>query len=60
MISLTDDELQVVLDAARPLAPKDRDQFLRDVACGRHAKIDANDPEPVIGRTERQLVQSLA
>jgi hypothetical protein len=31
-ISLTDDELLIVMSAARPLAPQDRDRFLRDVA----------------------------
>ncbi len=32
MISLSDDELQIVMDCARPLAPRDRAEFLRDVA----------------------------
>ena len=31
-ISLSDDELRIVMDCAQPLAPKDRDAFLRDVA----------------------------
>jgi hypothetical protein len=31
-IALSDDELQAVMDAARPLAPRDRDQFLRRIA----------------------------
>ena len=31
-ISLTDAELEVVMSAARPLQPHERDQFLRDVA----------------------------
>jgi hypothetical protein len=31
-ISLTDSELQAVMDAARPLQPRDRDRFLRAVA----------------------------
>jgi hypothetical protein len=31
-ISLTDSELQQVMDACRPLAPSARDQFLRRVA----------------------------
>jgi len=31
-ISLTDSELQAVMDAARPLQPRDRDAFLRAVA----------------------------
>jgi hypothetical protein len=32
MISLSNDELAAVMDAARPIPPRDRDQFLRDVA----------------------------
>jgi hypothetical protein len=31
-IALTDTELQAVMDAARPLAPRDRDRFLKAVA----------------------------
>jgi predicted DNA-binding transcriptional regulator YafY len=31
-ISLTDSELTAVMDAARPLQPRDRDRFLRAVA----------------------------
>ena len=31
-ISLSDSELQIVMEAARPIPPRDRDQFLRDVA----------------------------
>ena len=30
--SLSDDELRIVMDCAQPLAPQDRDAFLRDVA----------------------------
>jgi hypothetical protein len=32
MISLSDSELAAVMEAARPIPPRDRDQFLRDVA----------------------------
>ena len=32
MISLSDDELRIVMDAAAPIHPRDRGQFLRDVA----------------------------
>jgi hypothetical protein len=33
MISLSDDELKIIMDCARPLAsPQDRSQFLTDVA----------------------------
>jgi len=31
-IRLTDSELAAVLDACRPLQPRSRDQFLRDIA----------------------------
>jgi hypothetical protein len=31
-ISLTDDELTAIMDAARPLQPRDRDRFLRQIA----------------------------
>jgi hypothetical protein len=31
-IALSDDELQAVMDAARPLQPRDRDRFLKAVA----------------------------
>jgi hypothetical protein len=32
MLSLSDSELAAIMDAARPIPPHDRDQFLRDVA----------------------------
>jgi hypothetical protein len=32
MIKLTDDELTAVMSAAKPLHPRDRDRFLREVA----------------------------
>jgi hypothetical protein len=31
-IALSDDELQAVMDAAKPLAPRERDRFLKAVA----------------------------
>ena len=31
-IALSDDELQAVMDAAKPLQPRDRDRFLKAVA----------------------------
>jgi hypothetical protein len=31
-LSLSDDELAALMTAARPIPPRDRDQFLRDVA----------------------------
>jgi hypothetical protein len=32
VISLSDSELQIIVDAAKPLAPNDRSEFLADVA----------------------------
>jgi hypothetical protein len=32
MLSLSDDELAALMDCARPLAPRDRAEFLREVA----------------------------
>ena len=32
MLALSDDELQILLSAARPIPPRDRYAFLRDVA----------------------------
>jgi hypothetical protein len=31
-LALTDDELTAILNACRPLQPRDRDQFLKDIA----------------------------
>jgi len=31
-LALHDDEISALLDVARPIPPRDRDQFLRDVA----------------------------
>jgi hypothetical protein len=31
-LSLSDDKLRIVMAAAQPIAPQDRDRFLRDVA----------------------------
>jgi hypothetical protein len=31
-ISLSDSELAAIMDACRPLQPRDRDRFLRDIA----------------------------
>jgi hypothetical protein len=33
-LSLNDDELRIVMSAATPIQPRDRDQFLRAVAAG--------------------------
>jgi hypothetical protein len=39
-VSLSDDELAIVMDCARPLDPKARDAFLRDIAAelAKHAE----------------------
>jgi hypothetical protein len=31
-LALNDDELQIIMSAAKPIHPRERDQFLRDVA----------------------------
>jgi hypothetical protein len=42
-ISLTDSELQQVMDACRPLAPQARDRFLRQVAAAIAALPERGD-----------------
>jgi hypothetical protein len=32
LIALSDDELSAIMNAARPLPPRDRDKFLRQIA----------------------------
>ena len=52
--SLSDDELHIVMDCAQPLAPKDRDAFLRDVA----AELEQHPTElgrGVVHRIAREL-----
>jgi hypothetical protein len=43
VVSFTDDELRVIMDAARPIRPSDRDIFIRQVT----AAIGAFPPERV-------------
>lgn len=43
MISLSDSELQIVMEAARPIPARDRDAFLRDVAV--ELGVDVLPPE---------------
>jgi hypothetical protein len=50
--SLTDDE-RIVMEAARPIPPRDRDQFLRDVAA-ELAKYSELGPG-IIGRVTAKL-----
>jgi hypothetical protein len=48
MISLSDSELSAVMEAARPIHPRERDQFLRDVVA-ELAKYELLGPD-IIGR----------
>jgi hypothetical protein len=59
-VSLSDSELQTVMDCSQPLAPKDRDAFLRAVAAelqgdrpGRGASRERRDTAPVPRPAER-------
>ena len=53
MNSLSDDEMSAVMEAARPIPARDRDQFLRDVAAElkKHLEIGPG----VVGRTVARL-----
>jgi hypothetical protein len=53
MISLSDDELQIIMDCARPLQPHQRSEFLRDVASelARYPEIGVG----VVGRVTAKL-----
>jgi hypothetical protein len=53
MLSLSDDELRIVLDNAQPLAPEDRSKFLEAVAV-ELAKYRELGPG-VVSRTCREL-----
>jgi hypothetical protein len=54
MLSLSDDELRIVLDCASPLAPEDRTRFLEAVA-SELAKFRDNIGPGVVSRTCREL-----
>jgi hypothetical protein len=56
MITLSDSELAAIVDAARPLQPRDRDQFLRDVAAelGRYELLGPGIVGRVVARTQRK------
>jgi hypothetical protein len=55
MISLSDSELAAVMDAARPIPPRDRDQFLRDVAneLARYPEVGPGVIGRVVAKTQR-------
>ena len=55
-LSLSDSELQIVMEAARPTPPRDRDQFLRDVAVelSKYPELGAGIIARVVGRLQRQ------
>jgi hypothetical protein len=53
LVGLSDSELAAVMDAARPLAPKDRSEFLRAVA-SELAKHELLGPG-VVGRVVSQM-----
>lgn len=52
-LALSDDELRIVIEAAAPLAPKDRGEFLRAVAT-ELAKHELLGPG-IVGRIVREL-----
>ena len=56
MISLSDDELAAVMDAARPIPARDRDAFLRDVAVelAKYAELGPGIIARVVGKIQRQ------
>jgi hypothetical protein len=55
-ISLSDSELDVVMAAAKPLMPSDRDAFLRDVAVelARYPELGPGIVGRVVGKIQRQ------
>jgi hypothetical protein len=56
MISLSDDELRIVMDAAKPLAPRSREAFLIDVAAelAKYPELGAGIVSRVASRLQRQ------
>jgi hypothetical protein len=53
MISLSDSELKIIMDAAAPIPPQDRSEFLRAVAAelAKHREIGAG----IVGRVVREV-----
>jgi hypothetical protein len=56
MISLSDDELRIVMEAARPIPARDRDQFLRDVAAelAKYPELGPGVVGRVVAKIQRQ------
>jgi hypothetical protein len=54
-VRLSDSELQAVFDACRPLQPRDRDQFLKDIAAELARAPILGDG--VVFRTIREVVR---
>ena len=52
-LSLSDSELAALMSAARPIPPRDRDQFLRDCAAGL-AKYEVLGPG-IVARVVRDI-----
>lgn len=55
-LALSDDELAAIMDAAKPLQPHQRDQFLREVAdeLAKHELIGPGIVSRVASRLQRQ------
>jgi hypothetical protein len=56
-LSLSDDELAIVMQAAAPLLPRDRDEFLRDVAVELSRYVELGPG--IVGRVVAKLRQHL-
>jgi hypothetical protein len=56
MISLSDSELAAIMEAARLIPPRDRDQFLRDVASelSKYPEIGPGIVGRVVARLQRE------
>jgi hypothetical protein len=57
-ISLSDDELAIILSAAQPLAPQDRSRFLQDVAAelGRYQEVGPGIVSRVTREAQRRYL----
>jgi hypothetical protein len=55
--ALTDDELAIVMNCARPLAPQDRAQFLRAVAVelAKYPELGPGIVGRVVAKTQKQF-----
>ena len=56
LVQLSDDEMSVVLDACKPLAPKDRDPFLRTLAdeLERHREVGPGKIHRIVRHMQRR------